>query len=48
LSQREAISRSKAIEQIIAVTHSEAFAEKAEQVIRLEKEAVVSRVVIEQ
>lgn len=43
----EAISRFKAIEQIIAVTHSEAFAEKAEHVIRLEKEAGVSRVVIE-
>ena len=33
----EAISRLKTIEQIIAVTHSEAFAEKAEHVIRLEK-----------
>jgi exonuclease SbcC len=43
----EAISRFKAIEQIIAVTHSEAFAEKAEHVIRLEKEADVSRVLIE-
>jgi exonuclease SbcC len=40
----EAISRFKAIEQIIAVTHSEAFAEKAEHVIRLEKEAGVSTV----
>ena len=40
----EAISRFKAIEQIIAVTHSEAFAEKAEHVIRLEKEASVSMV----
>jgi exonuclease SbcC len=40
----EAISRFKAIEQIIAVTHSEAFAEKAEHVITLEKEAGVSRV----
>ncbi len=40
----EAISRLKAIEQIIAVTHSEAFAEKAEHVIRVEKEADVSRV----
>jgi exonuclease SbcC len=43
----EAIARFKAIEQIIAVTHSEAFAEKAEHVIRLEKEAGVSRVSIE-
>jgi exonuclease SbcC len=43
----EAISRFKAIEQIIAVTHSEAFAEKAEHVITLEKEAGVSRVSIE-
>jgi exonuclease SbcC len=40
----EAISRLKAIEQIIAVTHSEAFAEKAEHVIRVEKEAGSSRV----
>jgi len=43
----EAISRFKAIEQIIAVTHSEAFAEKAEHVIRLEKEASQSKVSIE-
>ncbi|MCZ2809180.1 MAG: hypothetical protein O2V44_07500, partial [Candidatus Bathyarchaeota archaeon] len=43
----EAISRLKAIEQIIAVTHSEAFAEKAEHVIRMEKEAGASRVFIE-
>jgi exonuclease SbcC len=43
----EAISRLKAIEQIIAVTHSEAFAEKAEHVIRVEKEAGVSRVTLE-
>jgi exonuclease SbcC len=42
----EAISRLKAIEQIIAVTHSEAFAEKAEHVIRVEKEAGASRVFI--
>jgi DNA repair exonuclease SbcCD ATPase subunit len=40
----EAISRFKAIEQIIAVTHSEAFAEKAEHVIVLEKEAGISKV----
>jgi exonuclease SbcC len=43
----EAISRFKAIEQIIAVTHSEAFAEKAEHVITLEKEAGVSKVSID-
>lgn len=43
----EAISRFKAVEQIIAVTHSEAFAEKAEHVIRLEKEAGVSRASME-
>jgi len=43
----EAISRIKAIEQIIAVTHSEAFAEKAEHVIRLEKEAGESKIAIE-
>ena len=43
----EAISRLKAIEQIIAVTHSEAFAEKAEHVIRVEKETGASRVFIE-
>ncbi|MEM4704166.1 MAG: SMC family ATPase [Candidatus Bathyarchaeia archaeon] len=43
----EAISRFKAIEQIIAVTHSEAFAEKAEHVIRLEKEAGASKVFVE-
>jgi len=43
----EAISRFKAIEQIIAVTHSEAFAEKAEHVIRLEKEAGISKFSVE-
>jgi exonuclease SbcC len=43
----EAISRLKAIEQIIAVTHSEAFAEKAEHVIRVEKEADASKVTTE-
>lgn len=43
----EAISRFKAIEQIIAVTHSEAFAEKAEHVVLLEKEAGTSKVSIE-
>jgi len=44
----EAISRLKTIEQIIAVTHSEAFAEKAEHVIRLEKENNVSHVIAEE
>jgi len=43
----EAISRFKAIEQIIAVTHSEAFAEKAEHVLTLEKEAGISKVSIQ-
>jgi len=43
----EAISRFKAIEQIIAVTHSEAFAAKADHVITLEKEAGVSKISIE-
>jgi DNA repair exonuclease SbcCD ATPase subunit len=43
----EAISRLKSIEQIIAVTHSEAFAEKAEHVIKVEKENGRSRVFIE-
>ncbi len=43
----EAVSRLKTIEQIIAVTHSEAFAEKAEHVIRVEKENNVSRISLE-
>ncbi|MCW3995927.1 MAG: SMC family ATPase [Candidatus Bathyarchaeota archaeon] len=43
----EAISRFKAIEQIIAVTHSEAFASKADHVVILEKEAGVSKISIE-
>ncbi len=43
----EAIARLKAIEQIIAVTHNEAFAEKAENVIWLEKEAAASRILAE-
>jgi exonuclease SbcC len=43
----EAISRFKAIEQIIAVTHSEAFATKADHVITLEKEVGVSKISIE-
>ena len=44
----EAISRFKAIEQIIGVTHSEAFAGKAEHVVTLEKEAGVSKISLEQ
>jgi DNA repair exonuclease SbcCD ATPase subunit len=43
----EAISRLKAIEQIIAVTHSEAFAAKGEHVVIVEKEAEVSKISIE-
>jgi exonuclease SbcC len=43
----EAVSRLKTIEQIIAVTHNEDFAEKAEHVIRIEKEAGESQVFIE-
>jgi len=43
----EAVSRFKAVEQIIAVTHSDAFAEKAEHVVRLEKEAGVSKASVE-
>jgi DNA repair protein SbcC/Rad50 len=43
----DAISRFKAIEQIIAVTHSEAFAAKADHVITLDKEAGVSKISIE-
>jgi exonuclease SbcC len=43
----EAVRRLKAIEQIIAVTHNEAFAEKAEHVIRIEKEAGKSQVFVE-
>lgn len=43
----EAVSRLKAIEQIIAVTHNETFAEKAEHVIRIEKTAGESQVFIE-
>jgi exonuclease SbcC len=43
----EAISRFKAIEQIVAVTHSEAFAAKAEHVVKLEKENGISKVSIE-
>jgi len=43
----EAISRFKAIEQIIAVTHSESFAAKGDHVVILEKEAGVSKISIE-
>jgi DNA repair exonuclease SbcCD ATPase subunit len=43
----EAIARFKAVEQTIAVTHSEGFAEKAEHVIRLEKEGGASRIAVE-
>lgn len=43
----EAVSRLKAIEQIIAVTHNESFAEKAEHVIRIEKEAGASQIHVE-
>lgn len=43
----EVISRFKAVEQIIAVTHSEAFAEKAEHVVRVEKEDNQTRIVLE-
>jgi exonuclease SbcC len=43
----EAISRFKAIEQIIAVTHSEAFAAKADHVVTLGKETGVSKISIE-
>ena len=40
------ISRLKAIEQIIAVTYNEAFTEKAEHIIRVEKEAGTSKVIL--
>ncbi len=43
----EAISRFKAIEQIVAVTHSEAFAAKGDHVVILEKEVGVSKISIE-
>jgi exonuclease SbcC len=42
----EAISRFKAIEQIIAVTHSEDFADKADHVIMIEKEEGASKISI--
>ena len=40
----DALSRLKTVEQVIAVTHSEAFAEKADHVIRVEKSDNISRV----
>lgn len=43
----ETISKFKAIEQTIAVTHSEAFADKAEHVIRLEKKSGESKISVE-
>jgi len=43
----EALSRLKTVEQIIAVTHSEAFAEKADHVARVTKENNVSKVSVE-
>jgi exonuclease SbcC len=43
----EAISKLRTIEQIIAVTHNETFADKATHVITLEKEAGISKVSIE-
>jgi len=43
----DAISKLRAIEQIIAVTHSETFADKAAHVLTLEKEAGISKVSIE-
>ncbi|MCL1966154.1 MAG: SMC family ATPase [Candidatus Bathyarchaeota archaeon] len=43
----EAISKLRTIEQIIAVTHSETFADKATYVLTLEKEAGISKVSIE-
>lgn len=44
----ESLSRLKTVEQIVAVTHSEAFAEKADHVIRLEKRDNQSVTSIEQ
>ena len=43
----ESLARLKTVEQVIAVTHSEAFAEKADHVIRLEKQDNQSIVSIE-
>lgn len=43
----ESLSKLKTVEQIIAVTHSEAFAEKADHVIRVTKEDNASKVSVE-
>ena len=43
----DAISRLRAMEQVIAVSHSEAFAERANHVIRVEKSDNVSHIKIE-
>lgn len=43
----EAISRFRVLEQKIAVTRDDAFAEKAEHVVRLEKEMGQSKVSVE-
>ena len=43
----EAISRLKTIEQIIAVTHNESFAGKAEHIIRVGKESGASQIYME-
>ncbi len=43
----DALARLRTVEQVIAVTHSEAFAEKANHVIRVEKVDNVSRVRVE-
>ena len=43
----DAISKLRTIEQIIAVTHSETFADKATHVITLEKDSGISKVSIE-
>jgi exonuclease SbcC len=43
----EAISKLRTIEQIIAVTHSETFADKAIHVITIEKEVNISKISIE-
>ena len=43
----ESVSRLRSIEQIIAVTHNETFAEKADHVIRIQKENGESKVFLE-
>jgi DNA repair protein SbcC/Rad50 len=43
----ESVSRLRSIEQIIAVTHNESFAEKADHVIRIQKENGESKVFLE-